>query len=198
MFLFFHECLIQKVLPVRTASNECIKLAKSSFPQYVVSYPVLYVPYLQNILNFTTTHYHIKKVQFSLTPYSGAMTFFISFYRIAAYNKQIRCLAYAQGSTLEVRRAVLFVQWERSVCSYWRSGAPVRLASSMSARAPCRRSRCSCSRRWAPLFSSSSSSDWRYSRGSCCSWSAFWTSFPFKVGVRCSLVSQYLWEMHLH
>ena len=54
LFFFSYKCLIQKVLPVRTASNECIKLAKSSFPQYVVFYPVLEVPYLQNILNFTT------------------------------------------------------------------------------------------------------------------------------------------------
>lgn len=46
--VFSYKCLIQKVLPVRTASNECIKLAKSSFPQYVVFYPVLEVPYLQN------------------------------------------------------------------------------------------------------------------------------------------------------
>lgn len=48
--VFPPKCLIQKVLPVRTASNECIKLAKSSFPQYVVFflfYPVLEVPYLQ-------------------------------------------------------------------------------------------------------------------------------------------------------
>lgn len=56
MLFFFspYKCLIQKVLSVRTASNECIKLAKSSLPQYVVFYPVLEVPYLQNILNFTT------------------------------------------------------------------------------------------------------------------------------------------------
>lgn len=46
-------------------------------------------------------------MQFSLTPYVGAMTFFINFYRIAAYGKQIRCLAYAPGSTSEVCWAVL-------------------------------------------------------------------------------------------
>lgn len=99
LFLPLYKCLIQKVLSVRTASNECIKLAKSSLPQYVVFHPVLEDPYLQNILNFTTNLLPYKKVQFSLTPYSGAMTFFIHFYRIAAYDKQIRCLAYAQGST---------------------------------------------------------------------------------------------------
>lgn len=54
-------------------------------------------------------------MQFSLTPYSGAMTFFINFYRIAAYDKQIRCLAYAQGSTFEVRWAVLSYSGSASV-----------------------------------------------------------------------------------
>lgn len=106
---------------MRTASNECIKLAKSSFPQYVVSYPVLEVPYLQNILNFTT-HYHILKSAILSHPIFRGKTFFMNFYRIAAYDKQIRCLAYAQGSTFGTLGST-FVQWKSQVCrllAQWR------------------------------------------------------------------------------
>lgn len=118
--LFFHKCLIQKVLPVRTASNECIKLAKSSFPQYVVFYPVLCSPYLQNILNFTSNPFPYKKSAILSRPSLWATTFFTNLYRIAAYGKQIRCSASARG-LLGKHRAVLLYS---GVCGATGAAAP--------------------------------------------------------------------------
>lgn len=79
-------------------------------------------------------------MQFSLAPYSGAMTFFTNFYRIAAYNKQIRCLAYAQGSTLEVRWAILVYSargpWAATGAVAPPSGWPALWAQGLHASAP--------------------------------------------------------------
>lgn len=53
------------------------------------------IPYLQKYLETLQLSLTLQKVQFSY-PMSWSNNILHKFYRIAAYNKQIRCLAYVQ------------------------------------------------------------------------------------------------------
>ena len=56
--VFSYKCLIHKVLPMRTDSNECIKLGKPSFPQHGFL-PLLSITFLDyNILYLSLPFLH--------------------------------------------------------------------------------------------------------------------------------------------
>lgn len=87
---------VQKVLPVKTASNELTLQNLASHMTFVN--PALCSPLFTKILRNFTTIFNLTKSAI-LLPHLWSNNILHKFYRIAAYNKQIRCLAYAQDLT---------------------------------------------------------------------------------------------------